>query len=179
VVLLDNFPARCKLLGNMTNTWLLAAVLALLVAQGVLIAAGILWIRRKVTRIESGIRSFITAPNDKTPSQLAVAIDQISQIVGRAVIVQAKATFMGEASAAARSAARADADAQMAKTPWLAAIAGLVPGFSKSLLKNPALAGALGQLFQKTGAGHYPGPTQGNGHASPQEQASMDFKIGG
>ena len=184
-----SLTARAILCVNMVQTSLLAAVLGLLVVQAIGIAAVLLRFRRKAGELEASFRAFVTPPNDKTPSQLAMAIDQISQIAGRAIVAQAKATFMGEASAASRMAARAEGQEQLAKVPWLASIAALVPGFSKSLLKNPALAAGIAQLFGKTSR---PGqvaldnspwtsrPGQvgpNNGHGG--DQASMDMKIGG
>ena len=172
---IDNLPARCKLLGNMVTTWLLAAVLCVLVLQAACVTIALVRIRHKARSVEAGFRSFIIPPNDKTPSQLAVVVDQMAQLVGRAVIAQAKATFMGEASSVAKAANKDAADATMARVPWLSAIATLAPGFSKSLMKNPALLAALGNALGGNHRGTAPPPAtmpSGNHHS---DQSSMQL----
>ena len=158
----------------MVTTWLLAALLAVLVLQGVFFVVAVRRITHKARAFEAGFRAFIIPPNDKTPSQLAVVVDQMAQLVGRAVIAQAKATFMGEASSVAKAVKKDAVDAEMARVPWLAAIAGLAPGFSKSLLKNPALLSALGKTFgQNRGNAAPPVPTPSGNHQGDQSSMQM------
>lgn len=173
---IDNGPTRAKLSVNMVTTLLLAGILVALVAAGVYACLVLARLQKKLRSFEDTVRVFFTAPNDKTPSPFAVTVDECSQLVSRALIAQAKATFMGEASAASRMASRAEGQAAqaalMGKFPWLAAIAGLAPGFSKSLLKNPALAAGIGQILNRgPGAGAAVPtsgpPASGNGHESP------------
>ncbi len=133
--------------------------------------------RAKIAGYEATIREFLSAPDDKTPSPLAQTVDQASQLVARALIAQAKATFMGEASAVSKAAAKAEAGqaqaAMMARFPWLAAIAALAPGFSKTLTKNPALLNLVPMI--QGGGRSQPG---GNGRGTSAPPA-LDMTIGG
>ncbi len=128
----------------------LLAGLSLAATVSLVVAVVILGIqaRRKTRAVEKVIRSFITAPDEKTPSQLAVMVDQICQLAARAVIMQAKATFMGEASAISKAANKEAQSALEARMPWLSMIAAIAPGFSKSLMKNPALLNLGAQVMQ-------------------------------
>ncbi len=155
----------------MVTTLLLSGILAVLTAAGLFACVVLARLQRKLRSFEDTVRVFFTAPNDKTPSPFALTVDEVSQLVSRALIAQAKATFMGEASAASRAASRAEGQAAMAeaagKVPWLAAISALAPGFSKSLMKNPALLAGIGNLLnrgnQPAGA---PTTPSGNGHSN-------------
>lgn len=154
----------------MVWTVVLAVLLAWCGVALTLIVLALARAERKARQIESSFRSFISAPDSATPSPLAQTVDMVAQVVARGVIMQAKATFMGEASAVAKAGAKAEGQAALGRYPWLAAIAGLAPGFQKSLLKNPAVLNLAGSLLGKAQA---PAPA-GNGH-NVSEQVRFDL----
>ena len=160
--------------GLLTALVLMGALNALLLLS---VLFGLRSAQRKARDLEAGIRSFLTAPDANTPSPLALIVDQLAQVVARGVIAQAQTTIMGIKSGASRAAASAEAQANMARYPWLSVLAQLMPGAAKSLAKNPALLNLAGSMLQRNQGQQQqqqPAPGRDNGHQQP-----MDLTIGG
>jgi len=151
------------------NTLLLAVLLVLcagILSLGAILLATLLYARRRVRAFESTIRTFISAPDAQTPSPLAQTVDAVAQLVGRAIIAQAKTTFMGIESGAVRSAQAAVKNQALAQFPWLSVLDKLSPGLSKTLVRNPQLLNLAANLINRSPArqGAPAAPAPGNGH---------------
>lgn len=117
------------------------------------------------------ITEFLSSPDDKTPSPLASVIDQVSQVVARAIIVQAKTTFMGMSSVQAKAEKKQAVEQVEAQYPMLGLLKNLSPGIQKSLVKNPALLNLAGQLLSKAN------PGQSQSHTTPSNGQSLHFDL--
>lgn len=145
---------------------LLAAILLTNAAVLAVILIALLKIRNKSHSIESSFKSFITQPDQDTPSPLAQTVDQASQLIARAIIVQAKTSLMGMSSVEARREKQAAVDEVTQKYPLVGLLKNLSPGISKSLFKNPMLLNLAGQLMSRGSANGQPQnstPVPGNG----------------
>lgn len=137
---------------------LLSGILLINLAILLLIIGGVIYARLKVVRIERIVRDFVSSPDEKTQSPLAQTVDQISQVVARAVIVQAKTTLMGLKSGDVRGehAVQADIVEGMAgqQLPLAGALLESFPALKKTLKRNPALLDfALSKLSGLTSGG--------------------------
>lgn len=99
-------------------------------------------------RLLSACRTFLAQPDEKTPSQLAVLVDQMSFILATRIVTQLKTTFMGMTSVDARNDQRSAAAEIAAANPGLAAVLQMIPG-ARRLLKNPELLALIGGAFSK------------------------------
>lgn len=123
-------------------------------------------IQSKYRIVESKISGFLTSPDANTPSPLAQTVDAMSQLLARAVIVQAKTSLMGMNSVEAKAEKRQATSEAMARFPALGFLQNLSPGLSKSLLKNPALLNLAGQFLQSKVTGQTGTNQPGNGKVS-------------
>lgn len=150
-----------------------AIAVTLLVFQAAILASLvtlIVGLARTARQVRHIIVDFISSADSQTPSPLATTVDQMAQVVSRAVIAQFQTSVMGKASAAAKSERAAISQAILAKYPWVGTLAGLVPGLSKNMLKNPALLNLVAQMGSRVaGSPGAPAPTNGGkGIAPPQ-----------
>jgi len=122
---------------------LLALILLTNAATLAVILVALVKIRRETARIYQDIIGFITPADDKTPSPAAQVADQFSSMLARALVAQAKATFMGKQSGDARAQAAIDGDIALdmagQASPLIGGLLNSFPALKKSLKRNPAL----------------------------------------
>lgn len=134
----------------------------------ILILAGLFYFLHLVrTRIYSTVRNFVTAPDDKTLSQLAVMGDQLAYLFAQRLTLQLKATFMGLASGEAR-AEKAEA---LANNPGLVNVLSLIPG-ARKLFKNPELINLAGAALSK-----FANRRNGGNHEAESTVVENPFKL--
>lgn len=163
----------------MTNILLTLNAILLVLIFSVLTYAVI-----KIWRVYQGFRSFITAPDDKTPSAFAQTVEASGEIIARALVAQAKATFMGKQSGQARGEQSLQGAFIQDQASQLGGPAGLLagvltsfPAVRKVLIKNPGLIDlALGMINKKGGAAAAAPPVslRNNGH---QETETPQFSM--
>lgn len=116
----------------------------------------------KLRRFEQAFASFVTAPDEKTPSLFASTVDNISRTVGHGVAIELKTTFMGIQSGAKRAeqAVMNDIvqDTVQEASPLAGAVLESFPSLKKTIAKNPALLDVLlsrvmGGMASKTNNG--------------------------
>jgi len=93
-------------------------------------------------RIKSALTEFITPPEPDKPSQLGLVTDAAASMLARAVVAQAKTTFMGVSSGAVRAeqAVKGDIALDLAgQNPLLGTILASFPHLGKTLKRNPQL----------------------------------------
>lgn len=146
----------------MILTSILTGIIAAILVIGVQIAL-IVYIKRRVTTV---ITSFVSQPDDKTPSQLATMVDQCAFILSTRLITQAKTTLMGMASVDSRNEKRAAADEILVGNPLLAMLLNAIPG-GKRLVKNPEILSMVGGVLNRMGKGN------GNKPAPPEIQPTF------
>lgn len=112
------------------------------------------WERRIRAELGDRLREFIEAPNDKTPSPLAVLIDQVATLLAARMAQQLKAMLAGTESGLSKGEASAlEGAAVAALPPWAAMLASILPKrIKRQLLSNPQMVASLGKLAQ--GANH-------------------------
>ncbi len=158
----------------------LASVLALAAGAGVYIR-----------RTEAALRDLVTAPDDKTPSPLAIMAAAALRPAIQAAIPEITASIKGQINGIASGMARAIdgaendvADEMLAsKNPMLAAIIEGSPALQKRLKKSPVLKFALanlnlGSLGNLGGFGGLGGTVQavpGNNHKSSSLQTGFEM----
>lgn len=92
-------------------------------------------------------RSLIEAPDETTPSPLAVLIDQCAIVLATRLVQSVKNTIAGVESGAAKGEQLAMFEAAAAESPWIALIGGMLPKrLRNALMKNPQMIGALSKL---------------------------------
>jgi formyltetrahydrofolate synthetase len=109
------------------------------------------WYRSEAARIRDevseALRTFVTAPDDKTPSPLAVATDMVAMLLAARFMQQLKAMMAGVESGESKAEKDAMIDAATANSPWLALLANIIPKrLRNQLMKNPQMIGALANL---------------------------------
>lgn len=139
-------------------------LLALLLVSNLVLLFAIFRAYRHFQSIYAQFVDFITPPDDKTPSKLASTVDVMSSMAARAIVAQAKATFMGKQSGQVRGEIAQQADFLRDTNPLAGALMSM-PGVGKSLRRNPGLLDiALGVLSGIKGGGSAPAPGN-NGHS--------------
>lgn len=172
----------------MTNILLGAVLLVIVLAAGGLFLA----VRRFQDRIDAAqafiqaardqFLGFVLPPEEGKQSPLGDFLDATSMMFARALVAQAKTTFMGMASGAKRGEAAVEGDLAVdltsAQSPMIAGLIQSSPMLQKTLRRNPMLAMIASAALQKlVGAPGSPGPggvparSNGNGH-------SDQFKMG-
>ncbi len=160
----------------MTNI-LLALILVLFCGSIGALAYLLLRVLAKFRQLEEEVRSFVSAPDEKTPSPLAQTIDMAGQVVGRAVVAQFKTTMMGIESGNTRAekAIAADIAEDVAKQSPIGGLLDSFPALKKTLRRNPALLDfALSKLGSLNAAGAGNMPARSNGSSSQTK-----FNLGG
>jgi len=125
-------------------------------------------------RFRSLFRSFVTSPDEKTPSPFAELVSNISDVFSRSVLAGAKTTFMGLQSGLVRGEKAVGADIAediiSAKNPLLGAALDSFPSLRKTLRRNPKLIDIVAQrLLDKS----TPAPA-GSNHS---DQFSFKLKV--
>lgn len=92
-------------------------------------------------------RSVIEAPNEATPSPLAVLIDQCAIVLATRLVQSVKQTISGVESGMAKGEQLAMFEAAAAESPWIALIGNMLPKrLRNALMKNPQMIGALTKI---------------------------------
>jgi hypothetical protein len=109
------------------------------------------WAERKEQKLRSEItelvRGLIEAPDDKTPSPLAVLIDQGATLLASRLMQQLKAMLAGVESGLSKNEQLSFLEEASHGSPLLSALAGMLPKRIRSgLLKNPQMIGALSKM---------------------------------
>lgn len=118
-----------------------------------------------VAQTKETISDFVTPEAVDKPSKLGLALEAMSTILARAIVAQAKATFMGIESGASRQIKALEGDLaqdSMAQNP-LAGLLSSFPNVSKRLVRNPALANLIGALAGGMMRNNPTNMSQGNG----------------
>ena len=112
------------------------------------------WYHRIRDELTTTLHQFIEAPDDKTPSPLAVLSDQIALLLAARLVQQIKAMLAGVESGASKAEVREMLASASEGSPWLGLIAGMIPKrIRNGLMRNPQMIGALSKLGQRNGGG--------------------------
>lgn len=145
---------------------LLAVALVLLVSQCLVVACCAYvarrWYERERRRVQDeiaqAVRDLITAPDENTPSPLAVLIDQGALLLASRLVQQIKAMLAGTESAMSKAeGAERQLELMQSAPSWVSVVAGILPPrLRKQLLNNPQMVGALSGLMgaNKGGGNH-------------------------
>lgn len=142
---------------------LLALILLINTAFFAALIYAFLKFRAVKSQIQDTIREFVTPAGENKLSPLGQTVEAISVQVARAIVAQAKTTFMGEASAQSRAAGAIAGDIaqdQAGQNPLLSGILSQFPSVRKTLRRNPQLTDLAIQMLAKKflGAGGAGGP---------------------
>lgn len=125
-------------------------------------------IKRELRRTLAG---FVTPPDDKTPSQLAVLSNQLAVLFAQHAVQQAKTTLMGMSSVDSRNATKET----ISGNPVLSLLAGVLP---KKLLNavagNPVVLDKVMGYLSKNQAEN----AGGNGHTPAGVQSTFSLYGG-
>ena len=151
----------------MLNTILLSLIVIFLAALLGIIIFSLLKVK---TGLEM-VRDYITPPGDGENSPLVNELGTIADMFSKAVMMNAKATFMGMQSGAKRGERAAAAEVAEATIGGVNPLIGMLmksfPAVGKSLAKNPELLDlALTKLMPGTGAQLPDTAAGGNGHSN-------------
>jgi hypothetical protein len=126
------------------------------------------WYHQELARIRAeiseGIRDFVTAPDENTPSPLAVVADSVSLLLAARLMQQVKAMLAGVESGASKGEQLAMITDAAESSPVIAFLANILPKrIRNQLLKNPQMIGALAKLGGGSSGNHHEsvGPTSG------------------
>lgn len=155
-------------------------LLALILVANVAILALIALFLVKLRAVYRGVVEFITPEAEGKPSPLANTAGVVADMVGRSMIAQAKAVFMGRQSGDNRGEATVTADiledVVAQRSPAIAALLGSFPTLKKTLRRNPALLDlALSKLAGGLGSG--PGHQDNQAQPSGNGQSRLPFNI--
>lgn len=137
----------------------------LFIILGLFLGAG-LFLYVLFRKIKANTLEFFIPPDDKTPSQFAKVTEAISFQFSRAIVAQAKTTFMGMESGQVRAekALQGDLALDMAESNGLMKALSMFPNVRKTLRRNPALIDLALPMLAKLGnnggnnTGSGPGP---------------------
>lgn len=160
---------------NMVTNILLGATLLVLVLFGLSAFRVLRRFQSQIADAREQILGFVLSPGEGKQSPLGDFLDATSMMFARALVAQAKTTFMGLASGASRGAAAVEGDiaVDMAsnQSPMIAGLIQSSPMLQKTLRRNPMLAMIASAALQKlmgaqSGAPSVPSvPTGSNGHS--------------
>jgi hypothetical protein len=149
------------------------AVLALGCCQAlVLVCFALLarrWYNRERDRIldelSAAVENFVKSPDDKTPSPLALLLDQAALLFAARLAQQLKAMLSGVESGESKSEQLAMFEGAAAQNPLVGILGAILPKrIRNKLLSNPQMIGALGRLGGGAPGGGDPG---GGNHGNP------------
>lgn len=142
---------------------LLALILAVLTAG----IAGAYLIYRRINQKIAGFKAIFEHDEGK-PSEFALITDAVADQIARAIVAQAKATFMGIQSGQVRAEKALEGDIAMdqaSQIPLLQGVLGAFPAVKKALRRNPALLDFAiqkimnkPQVVESSGNGHIESP---------------------
>jgi len=126
-------------------------------------------VKRVITRVDSRLQAFFTAPNAKTPSEYAQHVDMAGALLAQRLESHIKGSLMGCISAVARNEKALMRDigkeAVSADNPLMGVLLEQLPKkWQNKIFENPAAAQAALKLFG--GMGGPAPPANGNGHAA-------------
>jgi hypothetical protein len=125
------------------GNWLLTALLLVSLSQIAFLVWVLYQVRRNINQIKGDFIDFVTAKDDKTPSQLAQFAEALSHTVGHAAAIEIKTTLMGHASVSSKQQSGIESDIAtdvLASSNPIASMAlSAFPTLAKRLTKNPAL----------------------------------------
>ena len=132
----------------MVLTMVLTAILAVsLVTCGLLLV--FIVAKRRIMR---SVRRFLLSPDENTPSQLAVMVDQVAFVFAQRIVTQVKTTLMGMNSVDSKNEKKEAVAEALKGSPGLAAALNFIPG-ARRLMKNPELLSLLVSGLAKAGKG--------------------------
>lgn len=116
------------------------------------------WVARQERKyrqeLQELVRSFVEAPDDKTPSPLAVLIDQGATLLAARLMQQLKAMLAGVESGLSKQESAQMLGAATEGSPFLGMLAGILPKRVRAgLMKNPQMIGALANMVNNRGNG--------------------------
>jgi len=145
---------------------LLAAILVLLAG-----ISAVSWVM--VRNLRRTVRNFLTPQAENQASPLAQAVDAASIMIGRAITMQLKATFMGNERGQQKGeqAVMADIaeDALATKAPLIGGLLSAFPTLQKTLRRNPQLLDFALSKLGNLGSG--------SGHNGGGSSASPKFRL--
>jgi len=148
--------------------------LLLLLATGLVIRW---YVRRAIREAQEVAHAFFDPGADNAPSQFALLVKHVSQVLATEVMLSVKGSLMGQASAVGKQidAAASDiaGDALAAKSPWLAALLEFSPSLKKRVTKSPIAAMALANL--NLGGLLKGQSTGGNGQSKASVQSTFEL----
>jgi len=127
---------------------ILTALATILVLLSVAIVGCVLMYRR----LKASILSFVSQPDEKTPSPLATFIDTCAFVFSQRLVLQLKSTVMGMNSVDSKIEQREAVATALEGNPSLAAALQFIPG-ARRLMKNPQLLTLLTGALAKVGKG--------------------------
>jgi hypothetical protein len=99
-------------------------------------------------------RALIEAPDDKTPSPLAVMIDQGATLLAARLMQQIKAMLAGVESGLSKNEQLELMEGAANGSPLVGMLAGMLPKrIRNGLMRNPQMIGALSNLFNRQNGG--------------------------
>jgi hypothetical protein len=105
------------------------------------------WYHRIRSEAEETVRNFVSCPDEKTPSPLAMLADQVALLLAARLMQQIKAMLAGVESGESKAAASFALEGVASQSPWVALIAGMLPQrIRNGLMRNPQMMGALSKL---------------------------------
>lgn len=133
-----------------------------------------------VLRLYRNFVAFITPADEKSLSPAGQVADSIAGMVGRSVVAQAKATFMGMQSGDSRLSKAVEGsvatDLVGAQMPLAAGLLDSFPALRKTLKRNPAAGLMISAALQKLVGGAQP---VGAAEGRPSNGDHPRFKLGG
>lgn len=104
----------------------------------------------QIIKLQRVFRDFVTPIDEKTPSPLAQTTDIMAAMIARAIVAQAKTTFMGIQSGQSRAETAVAENVLEGSNPAIGALLSSFPALKKTLKRNPALLDmALSRLMPK------------------------------
>jgi hypothetical protein len=154
-----------------TNKHMIYLLLGIIIILISIVAALFIIYLLSIKRISDQFKEFITPPKDKNggilPSPLGRFIDASAVLIGRAITMQLKATFMAGESAAKRagSAIAGDiAEGLAEQNPLIAGALNMFPKLRKTLRRNPGLVDMALSRFGGGGNGEKPAQSGSQGN---------------
>ena len=156
------------------NTTLIC-ILVVNLALTLFIVTAFLIIRSVFRRMLDTFTDFVTAPDEKTPSKLALTVDAISKTAGHSIALEVKTVIMGKASGIQRNLIGLESDiandSLNNSNPVAGGLLDMMPSVKKRLLKNPDL---MGFVLSKLGG---ISPNTGSNHGNNEASSSPKFKL--
>lgn len=117
------------------------------------------WATRERQRIKDdlaqALHDFVSAPDENTPSPLAVYSDMVATLLAARFVQQVKAMLAGTESGLSKNEAAGQQLALMEGAPsWVTLLAGALPKRLRGqLMRNPQMVGALSSLLAPKNGG--------------------------